>query len=483
MTHGLRKAVLSLGAANAIDYALQFLLPVILTRFLDPAEFGGYRLFWLVATTAVALTSLGIPQSLYFFLPRSDSARKRLYVYQAMTFLGIGGLLAALAILPGSPLLPKNAQILAQSGLLPSAFVVLWGVSNLLDVFPAADGRPHWQAKTIVGLSAARALLLGVTAMLTGSLSAVLWALMAFVTLKLCLLMAYMMRYHGLGGPYAEQAAFREQTSYAIPFGIAGMLFGLRSQVEQWVAATLFTIGQFADFSVAAVLGPLVSLFRQSMNQAFLPRMSELHSEGNAESMLDLNNRANVALALLLFPLLAFAFVFSHSLISLIYTDAYAKGGDVMRVYVLGMIALSVEVNNVMLLLQEGRFTTRINLITLCVCVVASLAFAKLFGLAGAAMGSVAAVYIERLITLRRIGARMSLPLSALQNWPALAKILLSATIAALVAWAAISAMPLNMPLAAWLGLAGVVVSIAYFLMLLALGMRTTLFALVVRVR
>ena len=478
MSNRLRNAALSLGAANAIDYALQFLLPAILTRFLDVSEFGGYRLFWLVTTTAITLTTWGMPQSLYFFIPRTEQARKRLYIYQAMLFLSVCGSIAALAILPGSPLLPKNAQVLAELGGLPSAFVVLWGLSTLLDLLPTADGRPQWQAKTIVGLSITRALLLGGTAMLSGSLVAVVWALMVFVMLKLSLLLFYMARYHGLRGPYVERTAFRVQTRYAIPFGISGMLTSMRSQAEQWVAAALFSIGQFADFSVASVLSPLVTLFRHSMTQAFLTRMSELHAGGDATAMLDLNNRANVALALVLFPLLTFAFAFSDSLISLIYTATYIRGGDVMRVYVVGMIAMSVEVNHVMMLLQEGRFTTRINLITLCISVATSFACAKLFGVAGAAVGSVLAVYIERLSSLRRIGARLSLPLSALQNWSALGRILLSAVMATTVAWSMVAVVPANLPLVVRMGLTGGILTGAYLLMLWMLGMRTTLLAL-----
>jgi O-antigen/teichoic acid export membrane protein len=40
---GLERRAFSLGTANAIDYAVQFVLPVILTRALDPEDFGRYR--------------------------------------------------------------------------------------------------------------------------------------------------------------------------------------------------------------------------------------------------------------------------------------------------------------------------------------------------------------------------------------------------------------------------------------------------------
>ncbi len=482
MTRGLRAAALSLGVANAIDFGLQLLLPVILARTLNTEDFGVYRLFWLVTTTSLALTALGIPQSLYYFLPRATGPGKRLYINQTILFLAVGGFLAALAILPGSPLLPHNVRVLGQYGLLPSAFTLLWIVSILLDFLPAADGRVFWQAKAIVGLSVVRTIALGGAAILTGSLIVVLWTLMAFVFFKLSLLVVYMVSHHELAGPYAKKSTFREQIDYAIPFGLAGMLFGLRGQADQWIAASLFTVSQYAAFSVASVLTPLVSLFRQSMNQAFLHRMSKHQADGDVASMLDINSRANVALALFIFPMLALAFAFANSLISLIYTQAYAQGGDVMRVYVLGMLALSVELNNIMLLLKEGRFAKRINFVTLCICIIGSLVFAHLFGLAGAAVGSVLAVYVERILTLRRMSKCLMLPLSALQDWVALGKILFSAAVAALMSWALVPMIiPATLPLLLRLGVDGIVLTLFYLTSLLLLGMRTTLRELIVR--
>jgi len=36
----LTRRAFSLGTANAIDYALQFLIPIVLTRALDAGDFG-----------------------------------------------------------------------------------------------------------------------------------------------------------------------------------------------------------------------------------------------------------------------------------------------------------------------------------------------------------------------------------------------------------------------------------------------------------
>src|SRR6267142_2961184 len=109
----LKQRALSLGAANAFDYAAQFLLPVVLVRCLDTEAFGHYRLLWLAAGTVMAFAPLAMPASLYYYLPRSDGATKRLYVNQTLVFLLGAGLIAAWGVSSWNPWLPVKLRGLA----------------------------------------------------------------------------------------------------------------------------------------------------------------------------------------------------------------------------------------------------------------------------------------------------------------------------------------------------------------------------------
>src|SRR5512141_1410800 len=93
----LERRALSLGTANAIDYALQFLLPMVLTRTLDPHSFGQYRLLWLAVSTLMLVAPMCMAPSLYYFLPRSDRPTQRLYINQTLIFLVGAGLVPAWA--------------------------------------------------------------------------------------------------------------------------------------------------------------------------------------------------------------------------------------------------------------------------------------------------------------------------------------------------------------------------------------------------
>jgi O-antigen/teichoic acid export membrane protein len=470
----IERQALSLWTANAIDYALQFLLPIVLARTLDVDSFGKYRLLWLSVATVMALVPLAMPHSLYYFLPRSDAAARRLYINQTLGFLAFTGMIAAWAVSPWDPWLPRTMREVSGHAALVPTFVLLWAVASLLDLLPTVDERVSWQARATVGLSALRAGSLSAAALLTRDLDSVLLVLLAFVAFKVVLLLAYVQRYHGLGGPLARRGALVDQVRYAVPFGLSGALHGLRGQADQWVAAAIFQLHQFAAFSVGTVLGPMVTMFRQSFNYAFLPSMSRMQAAGDVHGMLRLNNRANMIVGAAAFPLLAFSFVFAEPLITAVYTGAYVDAVPVMRVYSLTYVAFVVELNSILLLFRQGPFAMRVNFLVLLVGVPSSLAGALIGGLPGAAAGSVAAIFAERAMTLLRVSSLTGVPVRRLQEWAGLGALLGAAACSAALAGWLVGLMGTHAPLAR-LAEGAAVVALVYPVALVIAGQRRLL--------
>src|SRR5262245_57849683 len=170
----LKRRVLALGFAYGFEYAAQFLLPVVLARCLDATTFGQYRLLWLAVATLMAASTLAMPSSLYYFLPRSDAATKRLYINQTLLYLAGVGLIAAWAVSSWNPWLPGKMTDLARHGAIVPAFIVLWVVASLLDLLPTVEERVAWQAKATVSLAALRVVALSLTAFLTRELAPML---------------------------------------------------------------------------------------------------------------------------------------------------------------------------------------------------------------------------------------------------------------------------------------------------------------------
>jgi O-antigen/teichoic acid export membrane protein len=165
---------------------------------------------------------------------------------------------------------------------------------------------------------------------------------------------------------------------------------------------------------------------------------------------------------MLLFPLLGFVFAFADDIVTLIYTGAYVDAAPVMRVYVIGMLALVVELNSVLQLLRQGMFNLRVSVIILGVSVPLSWAGGVELGLAGAAIGSACALYLDRLLVLRRIAAVTGVPVRSQQHWASLARHLAWTVIATLGAWLAGHHLFADSPIIVRLAMGGAVLAAVY---------------------
>ncbi len=432
---GLKRRAMSFGAVKVFDHALQFLLPVVLVRALDPAAFGEYRLLWLAVGTVMAVATLNMVGSLYYFVPRSDRRRKRLFVHQTLLYLAAAGLICGVVVSPWNPLMPAALQPLAAYGWLVPAFVALWVISYLLDHLPSVDERFGWQVCVTLGVSALRVVLVALGAWLTGDLLVVLWLLFVLVVAKAGLLLYYLGRHHGLGAPWLERAAYSEQFRHSAPIGLGNSLNMLRGKADQWVVASLFAVSSFAAFSIAALVGHLMLILRQSVMQVFLPSMSRMQAKGDVRGMLDMNSRGNVMVARVLYPLLGLVFVFAGEMVTLVYTAAYVEAVPAIRAYVIGMLPMAIETASLVLLLRRGKFTLRITCFTLALSVALSWSAALQFGLAGAAAGSVVAVYVDRVVLLRHFSRHTGIALAKLQDWRSLIAAAGFAAATAALAW------------------------------------------------
>jgi O-antigen/teichoic acid export membrane protein len=435
----LMRRAFSLGAVKAFDHAVQLLLPIVLVRCLDTATFGEYRLLWLAVGTIMTFATLNMGASLYYFVPRSEPRRKRLYVHQTMLYLAAAGLVCGFMVSPWNALLPAPMHPLAQYGWVVPTFVALWVLAFLLDHLPSVDECISWQVYALLTVSTLRVSLVALGAWLTGDLRVMLWLLLVVVVVKLALLVYYVWRRHGLGRPWFDRAAFAEQFRYAAPIGASNVLNGLRGQADQWIAASLFALSSFAAFSIAAHVGQLMIILRSAVVEAFLPSMSRTQANGDVAGMLRMMSQGNLIVARLLYPALAFVFVFTEEIVTLVYTASYLDAVPVIRTYIVGVLPLAIETTSIVLLLRRGAFALRLTAFTLVLSVALSWTAALHIGLAGAAAGSAVAVYVDRALLLRHLSRHTGIAFRRLQDWRALLTALAFAAATAALAWVVVA--------------------------------------------
>jgi O-antigen/teichoic acid export membrane protein len=198
--------------------------------------------------------------------------------------------------------------------------------------------------------------------------------------------------------------------------------------------------------------------------------MSRMQAAGELGGMMDMNARANVLVAGLLYPLLGFVFVYADDIVTVVYTAAYLEAVPVMRVYALGMLLLTVEVGSLLLLMRQGPYAIAVNGLALALSAATSLAGALFFGLTGAAAGSVLGLFLDRAMTLRRIASVAGIPLARLQDWKGLARTALVAALGSLLAWGVTEVFLAHALPIARLAAGAVVLAVIYALFILRRG-------------
>lgn len=442
---------MQLAIGNAFDSGLRLVMPIVLVRILSQEQFGDYRLFWLIANTLTMLVPLGMSRSLLYFLPRSNAEERAAFVSQTIVYLTLVCLPIAIVLAYGPSWMSGRITTLTDPGWILGAFTLVWMVSSMITIMPNADRNIRWQMWATISLSVIRLVIVLGVAVSTRDLHSVFVAILVFAGVQALLLAYYVCTRYGAQLRWPRAAGMRRQLGYAIPFGISGVLSRARGQVEQWIVAILFFPGSLAIFAIGVGFNGILGLARTSIGGVLLPKMSHTHASGDTARALELNNRGNLAICFLIFPMVAFIWMFAAPLVEFLYTDSYLEAVPVIRVYALTMILMSVELATVLLIFEQGRYVAKVSGALLLGAAALSYLGASWFGLPGVAAGGVVGTMINRTLNFRRAAKMLGVPFSRLQDWSTLGKILVAAAIAGVASGYALSMV--EMPMSALLTL------------------------------
>ncbi|MEZ5728152.1 MAG: lipopolysaccharide biosynthesis protein [Burkholderiaceae bacterium] len=433
----MRTSILSLSSVNAFDMATQFLIPMVLVRLLSDTDFGAYRTLWLIAGTGVGVLSLGVPASLYYFVPRLSRDASAVFVRQAGVYMAIAGSAGAMAAglwCAWQAMTPHSSTGIA-------VFVGLWVFASLLDVLFSAQQRALDQARLNLLFALLRVGLVLGAALHWGSWESVLIAHLLLASAKGAACALGIGRFATKGIRWSRESVV-EHARYSAPFGASAGLYLLRGRIDQWLVASAFSAAQFGLYSVAAVFSPIQGLLRSTINQVVLPEMNRMQSAGEIGAMQALNRRGNLAVALLIFPTLAFIASRAEPLLAFLFTADFSGAAPVVRTYCLMLLIESIEVTMILTAMRQGPYMMRTDAIALPIVIAVSWIGAQEAGLAGAALGGVVGALIAQAAAFWRASRLTGTRLARMQDWHVLARILLACGLSVAVVLG-VRAMPL----------------------------------------
>lgn len=388
--------------AKLVGFVFSFALPLLVVRFLSQTDVGTYRQAFQLITNAAAILPLGFSMSAFYYLSR-DEERRASAVFHILIFnLMVGlGAFAVLALAPQTAVSLFNNEGLAPLAPLIGAVICVWIFSTFIEMVAVANQEPKTATAFIILAQLTKALLMVSAVLWFSTVEAFLIAALAQGLLQTVFLLVYLHSRFPRFWTKFEGRFFVEQMRYALPLGLAGLLWILQTDIHFYFVGTQFSAAEFAVYAYGCFQLPLVEMLAESVNSVMIPRMSRLQSEGNTHEIKRLTFLSVQKLSLFYFPLTAFLAVMAPTFIVTLFTDSYEAA---IPIFLINLILIPLQTISVDAITRAfeglGRFLVVVRLVTCAVLFFVLFEEGKSYGLTGIIASVVLIMALEKLVLI-----------------------------------------------------------------------------------
>ena len=435
--------------ARTLAFALSFALPLLLVRRLSQTDLGLYRQVFLIVASATNILPLGFHMSAFYFLPRERERQGQIVLNITLFFALIAaGAAVALYLRPVLLVSIFNSAELVPFAPLISLLLLLWVGTSHLEYLAMANQEVRVATVLIVLLQLTRAILMLGAALTFGTVHALLWAAVAQGLLQLLALVIYLhVRFKPFANPF-DFNLLRRQLSYALPLGLAGLLYAMQLDVHNYFVSHFFGAAAFAIYSTGCFDLPLIQILSDSVGAVMIPRVNVLQKEERAHEIVLLTANMMRKLALLYFACYALLLVVARDFILFLFTAKYLASLPIFIVNLTMILIyfMSSIYDPVMRAYAEHRFfLLRLRALLLVVMLCALWFGTARLGLVGVITLVVFINFVERIITLGKAARIVGVRAQDIGLLKDVGKLACAAAVAALITWV-VRAFVVNLP-------------------------------------
>ena len=228
--------------------------------------------------------------------------------------------------------------------------------------------------------------------------------------------------------------SLKRQLKYAAPFGFAGVLWILQTDVHNYFVFYKHGEANFAVYTYGCFQFPLLILLYEAVSSVMIPRMSQLQSEGDVPEMIATNIRAMNKIALVYLPIFAFFMIMATPIILALFTEKFIEAVPIFRINILLLPIWIFIVDPITRAYEDlGKFLLKFR-IFLVSAMIAALWFGnQYFDLRGMIAIVVVSVVIERIILFFKLRKVLDLKFEHIFQLKTIALISLSTFCASMV--------------------------------------------------
>src|SRR5438552_9082372 len=426
------KPALMLMSGRAFAFAVTVVVPAILTRVFSQTVFGTYKQFWLITSTLFSIGQFGLAECLFYFLP-ANPRRAGQYVFNSLVMLGVMGAVFASGLMLNATRVAHwvNNEPLATYMPLAGLYLIFLLMGTVLEITMINRKNYRLATFTYVASDLLRAGFLIVPALITRSLGWMLIGAVAFCAVRVVAILVYFRFEFGHELRF-DTSALREQLGYAIPFSCAVLIQIIQQNYHQYAVSWHFDAATFAIYSVGCVQIPLVDFMFTPTVNVMMVQMGEDLRDGQARRVLTVWLDTVRRLALIFFPLVGLLVVNAFSLITLLFTTAYAASVPIFMVWSLSILFSAFPTDGVLRTFAENRWLFITNVVRLVMLLALMNWFIFSFYLMGAVLITLTGILLAKVMHLSRIKMLLKVSLAELLPWRSLGGIVMVSMVSAI---------------------------------------------------
>jgi O-antigen/teichoic acid export membrane protein len=350
----------------------------------------------LTYRVAAPLLALGLPNALYYFVPRERSRARSILSGNLLLLTFTGAIFAGGMLLGGNEIIAKRFGNPALRELLRiySPYAMLALPVSAAGTCLLSCGRTN--ACALFNVSARVLMLMCVVS------SVAIWpcphaAVSGTVVAELlALVIAVLLMYRTVpGDDWRPQVVnMRNQVRFAVPLGLAGMIGVISRSIDKVVVSSMCAPEQFAVYVNGAIDIPLIGVVTGSITAVLMPEIVELYSKGDSQAALNLWRRAAAKCSIILLPAMCFLFFMAPVIMRVLFSAQYTASSVPFRMYLL-LVPIRIAAWGPMLMAAgKSSWILSRTIISLLINLVLSVIFVYFFGYIGAVLGSICELYL-----------------------------------------------------------------------------------------
>lgn len=398
MNSGLSAQTAIIGMGRLINIAVAAGTLMVLARVLpDKVSYGAVGQLIMLYMVFSQIFSAGLPQSIYYFLPRYAGGERRGFVTQTIVLLMLLGAVMGLGLYAGADVLGR----LLGNAMLPDLLRIFAVYPFFMLPTQAVEGtllhanRPvaTMLFNTLIRVGMFCALVipsvlhapLAVTIRVWMGVGAVMWAAAIWLMLSTVRRLPLVWR----------RSMLHDEWKFSLPLAGVTILSIAANNIDRFLVSNFFGAAAFGIYANASMDIPTVTTVSTAVSTVLMAEFSRRVARGEMQELLAIWHRAVTRLAVVIFASLGFLAYWAHETMLLLFSARFAESGPIFAVFVWIIPLKLISAQSLFVALGATRVLAGITAFSMVAGTAFIIAGGHLFGLPGMAAGSVAAGYLD----------------------------------------------------------------------------------------